>query len=325
MDGGFPPRSVRRRAEVRPRRRFGWWWVPVAAVVLAAAATFGMSVYVGWNLTHPARKPVDDSPARLGLSFVNAEFPSAGEPGGAGVVTLRGWFVAAPGSDKSVILSHGYAGNRLEKDVPALELTRSLVKAGYNVLLFDFRNSGLSDGTLTSVGYFEVNDLLGAVRYLRTERPLAARHIGLVGFSMGAAVSALAAARDASVEAVVMDSPFADLEAYLRENMPVWTKLPDVPFTWMILHAIPLLEGVDPAQVSPLRVMPRLRQPVLLIHGEADSKIPFRDSQLLFKASQSGKVSLWVVPGADHVGSRKVRKEEYDRRVLEFFGRYLGG
>lgn len=55
--------------------------------------------------------------------------------------------------------------------VPALEVARSLVTSGFNVLMFDLRNSGESDGDVTTLGYHEVKDIYGAVQWLKHERP----------------------------------------------------------------------------------------------------------------------------------------------------------
>ncbi|MHB9146360.1 MAG: alpha/beta hydrolase [Symbiobacteriia bacterium] len=321
-------RITERRAQraaagrLRTRRVLG---VVASLLAVAVLGTVGLSVFVGWGLTHPKRGAVNETPASVGLAFETVQFPSDVDG-----VTLRGWFLPAPAqnpahlSPKTIILSHGYAGDRLEKGVPALGLAKVLVGAGYNVLMFDFRNSGLSDGNITTVGYYEVADLLGAIHYLKQARAGQAQHVGLIGFSMGAVVSGLAAAREPAAEAVIMDSPFADLRSYLADNMPHWTHLPDFPFTWVILHTLPLVEHVDMRAVSPLAVMPTLKQPVLLIHGDADQTVPLRNSEELVKAASSGKVRLWVVHGAGHVGSRKVQQAEYDRRVLDFLAQNLG-
>jgi len=50
--------------------------------------------------------------------------------------------------------------------VPALSLAEELVNAGYHVLMFVFRNCGESDGNFTSIGQYEVRDLLGAIDFV---------------------------------------------------------------------------------------------------------------------------------------------------------------
>jgi len=71
--------------------------------------------------------------------------------------------------------------------------------------------------------------LLGAVDYVKS-KPELNQEIVLMGFSMGASTSILAAAREPAVSAVIADSPFADLKNYLNDKLSVWTELPSFPF-----------------------------------------------------------------------------------------------
>ena len=71
----------------------------------------------------------------------------------------------------TVIMSHGYAGTRLEKGLPALALAKAIVDAGYHVLMFDFRNSGNSEGNITTVGSLEKEDVLGAIDWVQEHIP----------------------------------------------------------------------------------------------------------------------------------------------------------
>lgn len=337
MKGNMPTRPV---FSQRRRRGALWRWLGVLAL-LVVAGVVGVSVYVGWSLSHAPRRPVDATPAALGLAFEAVEFPATD-----GLV-LRGWFLPAAGagtapvapeggvaegaenvpapsvtggvSPYTIIFAHGFRSNRLERGVPALELARSFVNAGFNVLLFDFRNHGESDGNVTTLGYHEVKDIYGAVRWLRETRPQQAQRIGLIGFSMGAVTSILAAAGEPAIDAVVADSPFSDLRSYLQVNMPVWTGLPNVPFTWTIMALLPPLIDLDVDAVSPVAVMPTLRQPVLLVHTDGDRAIPVGESERLAVAGRPESTTLWVVRGDRHVGARSVDPATYDARVIEFF------
>lgn len=303
-----------------------------ALVLLLVIGVVGVSVYVGWNLSHAEPKPVDQSPAALGLAYENIEFAATDG------VTIRGWFLPAVsgeagmgasasmgGADTTatspytIIFAHGFRGNRLEPGVPALELARSFVHDGFNVLMIDFRNHGESDGDVTTLGYHEVKDLYGAVQWLKQDRAAQAERIGVIGFSMGAVTSILAAANEPAIDAVVADSPFSDLRSYLQVNMPVWTGLPNVPFTWTILAILPPLIDLDVDEVSPGAVMPNLQQPVLLIHTDGDSAIPVSESERLAAAGQLERTELWVVSGERHVGARSVNPAAYDAKVIDFF------
>nr|MBO2476393.1 alpha/beta hydrolase [Bacillota bacterium] len=301
------------------RRRNTWLWRALAGLmVLAVAAVVGVSVYVGWSLSHPAPRPVDRTPAEVGLAYESVAFPATDG------LTIRAWFLPAEDSSSTIIMAHGYTSNRLSPSLPALELARAFVDAGFNVLMFDFRNSGESEGDVTTLGYHEVKDIYGAVDWLKSEKPAQAQRIGLIGFSMGATTAILAAANEPRIEAVVADSPFSDLRDYLSVNMPVWTGLPNFPFTWLIITLLPPLIGLDTDAVSPIAVVPYLKQPLLLIHTEGDDAIPSSESRRLFEAARPGLAELWIVPGTRHVGARQVDPAAYDRRVIGFFEKTLG-
>lgn len=290
-------------------------------MALIIAAVVGVSVYVGWNLSHAERRPIDRTPDELGMVYEQVEFPSLDG------VTLRGWFMPAGGStgheDKTIVFVHGFRTTRLQPSVPALELAHSFVEDGFNVLMFDLRNSGLSDGDTTTLGYHEVKDVHAAVRWLKEERAEQAEHIGAIGFSMGAVTTLMAAVNEPEIEAVIADSPFSDLRSYLKTNMPFWTGLPSFPFTWTIMALLPPLIDLQTDAVSPVRVMSDIRQPVLLIHASDDPAIPSGESERLAMAGDPQRVDLWIVPSDRHVGARRTDPAVYDTRVIDFFRQHL--
>ena len=182
-----------------------------------------------------------------------------------------------------VIFAHGYAENR-ERNKPALPLAKALYERGISSLLFDFRNSGLSDASVTSVGHFETYDLLAALKWGVRNGYTA---FAFVGFSMGASTAIVAAAHSKRVKAVVADSPFSDLKPYLKENMRLWTKLPNFPFTPLILKMISPLTGIDPDKVRPIRKIVELKHtPILLIHNAGDPFISADHSRRLYTGAE---------------------------------------
>lgn len=286
-------------------------------LILCLIIFIGLPIFIGWVLTHPPRVQVKVPVMLEGNSYKTVTFPSRQQG-----VTLHGWFIPAPNSNKTIIFSHGFHNNRVQSDVPVLNIATILTKSGYNVLMFDFRCNGESEGNFTSFGLYEKEDLMGAVDYVKN-LDQAGEHVGIIGYSMGAATALLAAAEDSRVEAVIADSPFADLTEYLNENLSVWTRLPSIPFNRIILAVIPKMLKIDPMKVSPVKVVTNIGVPVLYIHGTADKDIPTSNSQLLYQASPENK-NLWVVDGATHIGSYRKQPEEYKRQILLFFAKVPG-
>ncbi|MCR8939322.1 alpha/beta hydrolase [Brevibacillus laterosporus] len=303
-----------------------------------------ISVYIGQKLLHPRRKPITNYPEDYGLSVYDCIlFPSRDQ------LKMKGWYFSAAkhqeahlkqmdeGADMAtqesqhvqslkhatIIVAHGYRQNRLEQHLPALTLAKSFVEAGYDAILFDFRNAGESEGSLTTIGLYEQKDLLGAIDFAKKRAP--GHSIGLIGFSMGAATSLMVAGEDERVNAVVADCSFALLSDYLSNNLPIWTRLPSFPFTSIILTVIPILVGASPKQVKPIEAVKRYgSRPLLLIHGREDKTIPYKESEKLYEAAMHPEAELWLVPEADHVRCYTRDRELYSRRVLQFFDRYVG-
>jgi len=286
--------------------------------LLAILSTMGISYYVGWNLTHPKRKPVTKTPAAYHLTYQNIHFPSRIDH-----LQIKGWLIPANhATHKMVIVAHGYKDNRSDLR-PVLPLADTLSKTGISVILFDFRAEGDSPGKVVSVGEYEVRDLLGAVDYAHLHDYT---KVGIIGYSMGASTAILAAGKDTAITAVIADSPFANLRRYLSSHMPHWTNLPNFPFTAEILWEMDVFNGLNVDKVAPNKILKIWKpRPLLLIAGTADSTIPMSNSQLLYNEVKSEpNTSLWIVKGARHVGAYEVDPHKYLDKVVSFFSRYLG-
>ncbi|WP_409341175.1 alpha/beta hydrolase [Paenibacillus sp. MBLB4367] len=301
--------KLERRPAARWRRRTGRSAIIVLLVLVLGSV--GISGYVGWSLSHPAKQALSTTPESVGIPFKSIEFPSRKKD-----VTLKGWELTPAGDPAgTVIFSHGYTKNRLQDDVPALPLAKSLVDAGYRVVMFDYRNSGESGGNLTSVGQFEKFDLLGAIDWAKANAP---GKIDIVGFSMGATTALLAAAEEPSVSHVIADSPFNHLKVYLEDNLSVWSHLPEFPFTPLIMAMIPPVTGIDPDQVDALSAVDALAsRHVLFIHSADDNKIPYTNSEAMW-AKHKNTFEFWKTSGALHVGSYKTYGKQYEEKVLTF-------
>lgn len=304
-----------------PRRRSKKkiiWASAAVIILLALAACLAISIKVGLTLTQPAKKPIALSPSEYGIEYKDIQFMSRDKETG-----LSGWVLEPKEEAKmNLIFAHGYKGNRYEENIPFLPLAKQLTDRGYRIVLFDFRYAGNSEGEMTTVGAMEKYDLLGAVDWVKGEYK---EPIGLYGISMGASTSILAASQTEDVIAVAADSPFSDLRDYLEENMPVWTDLPNFPFTPLILATIPVITDLDPAEASPINEISKVSpRPILFIHNKGDGAIPYTESEKMAKVDKQA-FSLWLTEGKGHVKSYEQNKEEYVERVDAFFDKALLG
>ena len=146
----------------------------------------GMCVAIAWLSVYPHRGGVAARPGTNGLKFENVMFYSTDG------TKLSGWFIPAVGKPKGVIvLCHGVDGNRTGMLAPAIMLH----KHGYATLLFDFRARGNSEGAYCTLGWKEIDDLLAAIRMVKSRAELHGIPIGVLGHSMGGAVALMGTAQ----------------------------------------------------------------------------------------------------------------------------------
>jgi fermentation-respiration switch protein FrsA (DUF1100 family) len=250
----------------------------------------------------------DEPPAGLAE---DVSFPSAGD-----ALRMSGWFFpAAETPAPVVIMCHGIWTGRRE----CLPLALRFQAAGYNVLTFDFRAHGLSDGRFTSVGHHETNDVLGAVEFVKGRSEVDPARIGVVGFSMGAAAAIQASARCSDVAALVADSAYANFLDAAKSSFRMITRVPHFPLAPMAMRWAKWLVNVDANQLRPMDVIGRIApRPVLIAHGARDAIVPVRHADILFKAAGEPK-ELWIDPDAHHVGARDTDTDGYFVRVEQFF------
>lgn len=229
-----------------------------------------------------------------------------------------GWFI--PGrSQATIILLHGFGCQRQEM----LEYAQLLHQAGYSTLLFDFRGRGDSDGDAVTLGFYEQQDALAAVEYLRSRHDVDMGRVGVLGISMDGAVAILAAAQEPAIRAVVADSPFESAERAIEEGFTRVVGLPAFPFAPITLQFIEWRLGISPDDIVPrdhiAAISPR---PILIIHGLADTDVNSANSEALFEAALEPK-ELWLLPGVDHANGIRDRRVEYSQRMVAFFNRHL--
>jgi len=273
-------------------------------------ATLATGLRISFYLTR--RQPLGEThnPGEFGLDFEEVAFATTD-----GVV-LHGWWIPAPGSERAVIVMHGHGGS-MDYDVFRAAYLRP---AGFNVLLFDFRAHGRSQGRKASFGYLERRDVLGAVEFLG-DRGM--RQIGLLGFSYGGMIAILSAAICPEISAVIVDGPPARLRTAitgrgLELGIPRWL----APFlAWLTIALTSLRLGVNLFQYEPARWVGRIApRPILFIHGDLDQYCP--DFDELYTAALPPK-EIWRLTDVGHTQAGEVYPEEHQRRIVEFLERWV--
>lgn len=278
-----------------------------ALLLLSAVGSALLSYEAADRLIHPPREHTRATPDWRGLDFERVRFDS--EDG----LALLGWWMPASDPIGTVIFLHGYGASKSQ----ALSVAPFLVRSSFNVLAFDFRAHGESEGGHTSVGLDEAKDVLGAVAYLRGRGDVDMQRIALFGWSMGAAAALNAADQLPQIRAVVADSSFARLSDVVAQNLDSFTGLPRFPFVPLIVFFASHMTGHGPGDNAPAERVAVLHRPILVIQGEDDGIA--REEQGVQLAAAAGEwADLWIVPRAGHVDARRADPREYEDRVVSF-------
>ena len=251
----------------------------LAAVLLLTALTGAIGVWIGlpyverrWNF-FPV-KDVPENPWELPDGAVKVEFSAADG------VRLRGWFLKAksPPNGITVLVLHGNFGI-LPDYMPGAQ---SLRQRGFNILLFNYRGFGLSDGTTLGEATIDL-DAAAAQHYLTKERGIDPLSIVFLGVSLGGAVAAHLATWS-PCRTVVLISASASAKRQAQLDRP-W--IPE----FVLDHLSSPFDTVD-------RVG-RAKCPVLVIHGADDYLVPLAHAQEVYDAARPPKRFI-VVPVATH-------------------------
>lgn len=226
-------------------------------------------------------------------------------------LTLRGWFLPSKTSfAKTIILLHGYPADK-GNILPAL----SFLNKKYNLLLFDFRYLGQSEGKYSTAGAKEVEDLRAAIRFLKTR---GIQEVGVWGFSMGGAVALMAAKNTPEIKAIISEASYAKLNLMAPELY----RLPALRYILGFLTELwaRIFLGINVKEVSPSESVKNLTVPILIIHSKNDNVIPFAHALLLQDALKNNpRAEFWFEENLAHgqLGG------EYQKRIEEFFEKNL--
>jgi pimeloyl-ACP methyl ester carboxylesterase len=270
------------------------------SVVLVLAAPFCIALVQ----FHPQKIGCGATPADFGLPYTDVQLESDG-------LRLSAWHLPASSPTRPVVVvCHGLGANK-QNFLPAAAVVHGL---DYNVLLFDFRGHGDSEGRTFTFGVKESRDVKAARDFVRRQHPTSSVY-GL-GYSVGGSTLLKMAGEHAGFDKIVIDSSFANAETVALHSM-LWYFGPLKRSTWHVGRFWGwVFSGTDIGQHNPEEYIAGVRCPILLIHGAADAMIPASESQRLDEIA--GKSSrLWIVDNLGHL--QTMGHPDYRSRLQKFF------
>ncbi len=181
---------------------------------------------------------------------------------------LHAWFFAAdqssPRAKFVMLFCHGNGGNLTSRP----GYYRAILETGVNLLTFDYRGYGRSDGDPSEAGTY--TDAATAYAWLRT-RGFAPEHILVWGESLGGGIASHVAATE-PVGGLMLQSTF--------------TSIPDIGaelFPWLPVKLISRIKYDTHSR------LPHLKCPVVVMHSRGDTTIRFHHGERNFAAAREPK------------------------------------
>jgi pimeloyl-ACP methyl ester carboxylesterase len=289
----------------------------LAAVLVLAAAVFGICWWGAGLILHPpAMSPMWIFPEQFGLRYEKISFHTRDG------LELKGWFIpSTTGEKRTILMCHGWGDNKGELLKQTCFLNEN---GGFNLMYFDFRSHGESEGEITTIGGLETIDFDAAIEWLRKEKPEFAKAVGVFGLSMGAAVTVSSMPKHPDLRCACVESPFSDYRTVIKRWGWNHMKVPYYPLVALTLVLLrsrvkdPEIVRFNPVEAAP-KISPR---PLFVIGGENDRLMTPKDVRKVFAAAREPK-QLWMVPDAWHAKCREAAGLEYDTRVTGFFSRNI--
>lgn len=229
---------------------------------------------------------------------------------------LHGWFLPAveasgqgAAARGTIVHFHGNAENITNH----LPLVAWLPPRGYNVLMFDYRGYGRSEGSVTRAG--TIADGHAALDHVLARPDVDRDRVVFYGQSLGGAVAIAVAADRPELRGVIAESTFSSYRAIAARHLQRSLFFAGPAFA--LAHAV-ISPGHDPITAAPL-LSPR---PLFVITAAHD-RICFPEmGRELFNAARPPR-SLWEAPNSGHLAILHEDGAELQSRVLEWLHQTL--
>lgn len=222
------------------------------------------------------------------------------------------------GGHKWVIAVHGYSGNSREMT----QWARGFFEKGFHILTPDLRGHGLSEGDYIGMGWDDRLDVLSWIEAIISEDSEA--EIILFGLSMGAATVMMLAGEKLpkNVKVIVEDCGFTSALSVLTHQLKERFKLPAFPVVQAANTVTKIRAGYTVFEASAVKQLAKATVPILFIHGDADTFVPYRMMEELYTATNAVKRKL-TIPGAVHAEAINVDPELYWSTIWDFVGTFI--
>lgn len=235
-------------------------------------------------------------------------------------LNLYGCYIKAKKvTNKTAILIHGYTSSGIKM----LSYARIYYNLGYNILIPDNRAHGNSEGNFIGFGWIDRLDYLKWMDFI-LQKAGQDTQIVLHGVSMGgAAVMMLSGEKlPSQVKCIIEDCGYTSVKEQLGYQLKQLFNLPNFPIIYSTSLLTKIRAGYYFSEASALKQVQKTKIPMLFIHGDNDTFVPFEMVNKLYAACNSEK-GILVVKGAGHGEALAKDKISYKNKVIEFIGKHI--
>ncbi|MFA4986517.1 MAG: alpha/beta hydrolase [Candidatus Brocadiia bacterium] len=257
-------------------------------VVVLLASIMAAAYFLRNKLTYFPDKHLVGLPLQMGLEYRDANFTSADG------TKLAGWIVEKQNARGWALVCHGNGGNVSYN----LELLNTIAKNGFNVLIFDYRGFGNSEGTPTEEGLYA--DTIAAADFLMEQPGFNPHRFLIYGHSIGAA-AALYCAIERRPSELILEAPFSCLADAAASHYPAF-----------------IVRPVLGRQYDNMARIGKLLCPLLIVHGMTDGVIPQSLGKKLFDEAKGDKTFASHPNGHNNAHDCS----EYENAVRDFIDRF---
>lgn len=234
-------------------------------------------------------RPVDERPPSVLAPDARAlTLPAPGR------ITLSAWYAGKGPQAPLVVFFHGYS----------TEKTRLLLEAqqihamGASVMLVDFRGSGGSSESTTTLGMLEAVDVAAAVQYAQEYLPHSA--LVLYGQSMGsAAILRAIHTHHIAPAAVILESVFDSMLGTIRNRFDAMG-VPAFPSAELLVFWGGRQFGFNGFAHNPVVYAKSLQCPALFLHGADDPRATLAEGRRVFDAAPALQKQFAVFENVGH-------------------------
>lgn len=219
----------------------------------------------------------------------------------------------------------GFGGSRVEAHRLFVDGARLLARIGVASLRIDFRGAGESDGdTVDMTIASQVEDARAALSALRSHPNLDPERLGVLGFSLGAAIASQVANEPGLATMVLWNPVVFPVPIFAR--MGLYAAHPELARQGWIDQGGRCIGREFLAELSaldPLGALSNWTKPLLVLYGSEDTVVTSENAEALIEEIENAEGAC--LRGANHTfGSYKAREWLLDR-TTQWLGSKLAG